>query len=145
MKCYASIFLILIFFHAARSLHKSLEMAKIGKNLHFYPVKFIPDGVLSSLYPYVCPKFFEIFVFLGLLVVLDDFFIFWKKWFLGLSRPFFDHFSDIQGLTQGTLQVRWFMLERFCLQILNLYSGTPVPFFCFFKKSLCWPCRLSYK
>ena len=65
--------------------------------IHFYPAEFTPDGVLSSLYSYVRPYvrpseiFFEIFVFLGILtlVVLDDFFIFWKKWFFGPATPFF--------------------------------------------------------
>ena len=69
---------------------------------HFYPAEFTPDGVLSSLYSYVrtsvrtsvrpsVRNFFWDFCFFGILtlVVLDDFFIFWKKWFFGPATPFF--------------------------------------------------------
>ena len=74
---------------------------------------FTPQNLLRMGYCFHCTRtcvnpylrtyvhtskiFFEFFVVFGIvtLVVLDDFSIFEKNDFLGLPRPFFDHFSDI--------------------------------------------------
>ena len=118
---------------------------------HFYPTEFTLNGVLPSLdsyihHTYVRPKISLRFLVFWMItsVVFDDFFIFWKNYILGLPRPFSTIFFNIYWLTQRTLQVRWFMLEWFCLQILNLNSGTPLPFlFCRKKPSLALEIKLE--
>ena len=111
----------------------------------FYPAELTPDGVLSSAYLYVRPYVRTSQKFL----ISNDIF-FWdhhisSSWrFLKfLKKVIFwaDHalfltiFFNILGVIQGALQVRRFMLAWFCLQILDLYSGSPGCFFHFFKKS----------
>ena len=120
------------------------------KSLTWWTITFLPRGVYSGwciviavlVRMSVCTSvqnFFWDFCFFLDRPVLDDFFIFWKKWFFEAITPFFYHFSDIQGLTWGRCK-SGFMLERFCSQILNLHSATPGPFFlAFLKKALVGP------
>ena len=59
---------------------------------------YVRTYVRTHIGTYISTEFVLIF-FLGggivMLVVLDEFFIFWKKWFFGPVTPFFGHFSDI--------------------------------------------------
>ena len=66
----------------------------------------------TSVYTYVSPNFFNTF-WGGIITsaVFDCFFLFFEeKDFLGFSRPYFDNFSNKEGLIRGGLQLRWFML-----------------------------------
>ena len=115
---------------------------------HFYPIEFPPDGALSSVYSSVClyipTSVRKNFLFQIIYLFFWDhhisnswrFFGFLYKWFFSLLH-LIDQFSNIKGITLGALQVIWFMLAWFCLQILNLHNDTRRPSFRFSKKSLC--------